>query len=47
MFCRKLAKIGLKNTIFFQIWKKPKKAEWPNHFISCKPFQKGQIRLIW
>ncbi len=44
MFCRNLAKIGLKDTGFFKIKKRPNV-----HIIlfleNC--FKKGQIRLIW
>jgi hypothetical protein len=43
-FAQICSKHALKYTIFVNI---QKMAKWPNHFISGKQFQKGQIWQIW
>jgi hypothetical protein len=43
-FAQICSKQALKYTIFVNI---QKMAKWPNHFISGKQFQKGQIGQIW
>jgi len=45
--CSDLFKHALKHIFFVNIQKRPKNGQWPNHFISGKQFQKGQIWPIW
>jgi hypothetical protein len=45
-FYSNFSKIGLKIYYFVNIPKRRKKAKWPNHFISGKQFQEGQMATL-
>jgi len=45
-FAQICPKQALKYTIFVNIKKGQKMTKWPNHFISGKQFQKGQMATL-